>query len=81
MTQHWPRNDRSHLANVHIATQVLGGDAPGIADEDGLMKLDLVLEHGIVADLLPAGSVTMTPSCSASKIVSKNPFSSASRTT
>ena len=65
MTQHWPRNDRIHLAKVHIATQVLGGDAPGIADEDGLMKLDLVLEHGIVADLLPAGSVTGGAVCDA----------------
>lgn len=65
MTQHWPRNDRIHLANVHIATQVLGGDVPGIADEDGLVKLDLVIERGIVADLLPAGSVTGGAVCDA----------------
>lgn len=65
MILHWPPNDRIHLANVRIPSEVVADGAPGLADEDGLVKLDLVIEKGVVGDLLPAGSVIDGAVCDA----------------
>ena len=56
MIQPWPRQDRIHLTNVRLAKEILSGVVPGTPDYDGLVRLDVVVERGKIADLLPAGS-------------------------
>lgn len=65
MIPSWPPDDRIHLANVRIPSQVLADGAPGLGDEDGLVSLDLVIEHGRIGALLAVGSQVDGACCDA----------------
>ena len=45
-----------HVSNVGVPQSLLASDAPGVANREGVKRVDLVLEHGKIAAILPAGS-------------------------
>jgi cytosine deaminase len=56
----WPNGPRVHLAKVGVPQSLLASDAPGVGDREGVKPVDLIIEHGKIAAILPAGS---TPVC------------------
>jgi cytosine/creatinine deaminase len=61
MSKAWPPGDRVHLANVNVPSVLLDKRAPAYADADGQKKVDLVIDGGKLAEILPAGAQPVAP--------------------
>ena len=52
----WPSGPRVHVSNVGVPQSLLAGDAPSLANSEGVKRVDLIIEHGKIAAILPSGS-------------------------
>lgn len=57
----WPLGKIIHLANASVPAALIDPLAPGVPDANGLKRLDIVIDDGMVAGLLPAGSQPVAP--------------------
>ena len=52
----WPSGPRVHVSNVGVPQSLLSTDAPSVANSEGVKRVDLIVEYGKIAAILPAGS-------------------------
>jgi cytosine deaminase len=57
----WPSGKIIHLANASVPAALIDPLAPGVPDANGLKRLDIIIDDGTVAGLLPAGSQPVGP--------------------
>jgi cytosine deaminase len=55
----WPDAEKIVLRNASVPNALLKEPAPGDKDRDGVHKVDIVIEHGRIAGILPAGSTVV----------------------
>ena len=58
----WPESPTVHLRDVRVPIAILDSETVHDVDRDGLVAIDMVIEHGKVSDILPLRSTTAVPS-------------------
>lgn len=55
----WPSGPRVHVSNVGVPQSLLATNAPGVANSEGVKRVDLVVDDGKIGAILPAGSTAV----------------------
>jgi len=61
MSAQWPAGDTVHVANVNVPQSLLAKEFAGAPAPGGLTLVDLVVESGRIAAVLPPGAETRSP--------------------
>jgi cytosine deaminase len=61
MSNHWPDGDKVHVANVNVPQSLLAKEFAGAPADGGLTLVDLMVDDGKIAAIMPAGAERQFP--------------------
>jgi cytosine deaminase len=60
-SNHWPDGDKVHVANVNVPQSLLASEFAGAPADTGLALVDLIIDGGKIAAIVPPGAATELP--------------------